>query len=81
MKQAWDTETVGLHSDDGNAFPPPIPEKGGKIPAAGHRPPPVAVKGKRALGTRVNPLQSHACLPVLMRLTQISIKNQKKMRK
>jgi hypothetical protein len=32
MKQAWDTETVGLHSDDGKAFPPPTPKKEEKFP-------------------------------------------------
>ena len=32
MKQAWDAETVGFHSDDGKAFPPPTPKKEERFP-------------------------------------------------
>ena len=37
MEQAREAETVGFHSDDGKAFPPPTMVYGGKIPATGYR--------------------------------------------
>jgi hypothetical protein len=32
MKQAWDAETVGFHSGDGKAFPPPTLKKEERFP-------------------------------------------------